>query len=69
MLLEGYLFKIGQNTILQKSVALSTTVAEYYALCEAVKETIWLRGSNTTIIHKDNQATIEFWAHNLKKLP
>jgi hypothetical protein len=74
----GYAFKLGCNLLswsskTQTSVALSSTVAEYYALCDTVKETIWLRGlltdlgypaSSATLIHEDNQATIEFCKNN-----
>ena len=46
----GYVFTIGGTTIswmsrLQKSVALSTTEAEYMAIAEAAKELIWLKNS------------------------
>ncbi|KAG9450795.1 hypothetical protein H6P81_010760 [Aristolochia fimbriata] len=45
----GYLFTLAKASIswkstLQSTVALSTTEAEYMAITEAVKETIWLHG-------------------------
>lgn len=47
--ITGMVFTVGGNVIswrssLQKVIALSTTEAEYIALCEASKEAIWLRG-------------------------
>ena len=47
--MTGYVFSIGGCAIswkatLQASVALSTTEAEYMAITEAIKETIWLKG-------------------------
>ena len=47
--LTGYVFTIGGCAVswkasLQATVALSTTEAEYMAISEACKETIWLRG-------------------------
>jgi len=47
--LTGYVFTIGACVVswkanLQATVALSTTEAEYMAICEACKEAIWLRG-------------------------
>ena len=45
----GYVFILSQApvswySILQSTVALSTTEAEYMAMTEAMKETIWLQG-------------------------
>lgn len=59
----GYAFKIGGNTVswkscLQSVVALSTTEAEYMALHEAAKESIWLRGLCNELGFKQNNATI-----------
>ncbi|WVZ50367.1 hypothetical protein U9M48_001625 [Paspalum notatum var. saurae] len=47
--LTGYVFTVGGCAVswkacLQATVALSTTEAEYMAISEACKETIWLRG-------------------------
>jgi hypothetical protein len=56
----------------QKSVALSTTEAEYIASCESCTEAIWLRKlisglfdqvPNSTIIHCDNQSCIRLSEH------
>ena len=46
---SGYVFTVGGNMIswnssLQSVVALSTTEAEFMAITEAVKESIWLKG-------------------------
>lgn len=46
---SGYVFTVGDNVVswkssLQPVVALSTTEAEFIALTEAVKESIWLKG-------------------------
>jgi hypothetical protein len=52
----------------QSSVALSTTEAEYIALCVAVREAVWLRKllaalfgheMDSTIIHCDNQSCVK----------
>jgi len=45
----GYVFTLSQvpvswRSILQSTVALSTTEAEYMAMMEAMKELIWLQG-------------------------
>ena len=45
----GYVFTLSQapvswRSILQSTVALSTTEAEYMAMTEAMKEAIWLQG-------------------------
>jgi hypothetical protein len=51
----------------QSTVALSSTEAEYYALCEGVKEALWMRSlmselsievSGPTTIQEDNMSTI-----------
>lgn len=59
----GYAFKIGGNTVswkscLQSVVALSTIEAEYMALHEAAKESIWLRGLCNELGFKQTSATI-----------
>ena len=67
----GYVFQMGQNTITwnskrQQTVALSTTEAEYMALCHASKEAIWIQKllldlgiENTEIIlYEDNQGCL-----------
>lgn len=68
----GYLFALGGCTvswrsIKQRSCALSTAEAEYYALSDACKEAVWLRGmlseigvplGGATILHEDNQAVL-----------
>jgi hypothetical protein len=55
-----------------KSVALSTTEAEYIAACEACTKSIWLRKiifrlfdqvPDSTIIHCDNQSCIRLSKH------
>ena len=69
---SGYVFMIGGNVISwtskkQPVVALSTTEAEYIALCSATQEAIWLRRllqsigqaqNNPTTIYEDNQGEI-----------
>ncbi|KAI3767934.1 hypothetical protein L2E82_18363 [Cichorium intybus] len=65
----GYVFTIGGTAIswmsrLQKSVALSTTEAEYMAIAEAAKELIWLKNflselgfqQEDCVLHCDNQS-------------
>ena len=68
----GYVFQLGNVTISWKSkrrtvVALSSTEAEYVALCAAAQETVWLRHllasirfkqKDATVVHEDNQGTI-----------
>ena len=68
----GYVFQLGNATISWKSkrqtvVALSSTEAEYVALCAAAQETVWLRHllasirfkqKDATVVHEDNQGTI-----------
>ena len=69
---SGYVFMLGNSVISwtskkQPVVALSTTEAEYIALCLATQEAVWLRrllasvGQNqkeSTKIFEDNQGTI-----------
>eukprot|EP00794_Sanderia_malayensis_P014955 gene14955-biopygen12465 len=69
---SGYVFRLGKATISWKSkrqpvVALSSTEAEYVALCAATQEAIWLRrllGSldinqdQATQLYEDNQGAI-----------
>ena len=69
---SGYVFLVGGNIVSwaskkQSVVALSTTEAEYIALCSATQEAIWLRRllasveqqqDNPTTIHEDNQGAI-----------
>ena len=69
---SGYVFLLGGNPISwtskkQPIVALSTTEAEYIALCLATQESVWLRQllshlkqkpNGPTIINEDNQGTI-----------
>ena len=73
----GYAFNIGfgvvsWNSEKQPSVSLSSTKAEYKALCNATCEVVWLRRIledigkqqiNPTILKCDNQSTIKL-AHN-----
>ena len=67
----GYVFTIGGTAIswmsrLQKSVALSTTEAEYMALAEATKELIWLKNFLSELglkqedcaLHCDNESAV-----------
>jgi hypothetical protein len=74
---SGMCFSLGSTMISwgsrkQKSVALSTTEAEYIAACEACTEAIWLRKlisdlfdqiPDSTIIHCDNQSCIRLSEH------
>ena len=69
---SGYIFRLGNCTISWRSkkqpiVALSSTEAEYVALCSASQEAIWLRNlvknigfpcKGPTTIHEDNQGAI-----------
>lgn len=69
----GYLFTLAGGAITwgsirQRTVALSTTEAEYMAVCEAVKEAIWLKQllhdngypyEEPTMIKVDNQSAIK----------
>ena len=69
---SGQIFKLGKCAISWRSrkqsiVALSTTEAEYVALCEASQEAVWLRRllgdigftQNTpTVVFEDNQGAI-----------
>ncbi|KAH9699088.1 Integrase catalytic domain-containing protein [Citrus sinensis] len=72
----GYVFTLGGGpvswrSILQSTVALSTTEAEYMAATEAVKEAIWLKGllgdlgviQDNIAVFCDNQST-KFLAKN-----
>jgi len=83
----GYLFTLGRNdgffsakSAKAKLTALSSTEAEYIALCEAVKEAIWLRlllsdmgfqQSKPTVIYQDNRSCIDItmgkFSHNASK--
>ena len=69
--LTGYVFCIGGCAVswkatLQHVVALSTTEAEYMAVTEAIKETLWLRGlfgelslhQEVTTVYCDSQSAI-----------
>lgn len=69
---SGYVFMLAGapvtwKSVKQRTVALSSTEAEYMGLCEAAKEAVWLRQllthvgipqENPTIIHEDNQGAI-----------
>ena len=69
---SAYVFRLGDATISWSSkrqpvVALSSTEAEYIALCLASQETIWLRTllekmnlkqSHATVVYEDNQGTM-----------
>ena len=69
---SGHVFRIGDSTISWRSkkqpiVALSSTEAEYVALCAAAQETIWLRNllkdinilqPGATTLYEDNQGAI-----------
>jgi hypothetical protein len=59
----------------QRTVALSTCEAELYALCEAVKEILWLKGlmdelglktPSPSIVHCDNQSTVQVSKNGVK---
>jgi transposase InsO family protein len=67
----GYVFQLGKNTITwnskrQQTVALSTTEAEYMALCHTSKEAIWIlkllkdlgTQTNGATLHEDNQGCL-----------
>ena len=46
--MTGYLFKLGNSIVTwkckkQQTIALSSTEAEYMALCDAVKELLWIK--------------------------
>ena len=75
--MTGYIFTVFECTIswkatLQPTVALSTTEAEYIALTEAVKESIWVHGlldsfglsQQIPIVYCDSQSAIHL-AKNL----
>ena len=69
---SGHVFRIGECTVSWRSkkqsvVALSSTEAEYVALCEAAQETTWLRNllfdigfqqTEPTTVYEDNQGSI-----------
>ena len=69
---SGYVLKlygsaVSWGTVKQKTVALSTAEAEYYALTEAIKDIIWVRSmlldfgvlpERAVTIHCDNQSAI-----------
>ena len=79
---SGYLFRLGGCSVSwrskrQTSVALSSTEAEYIALCSAAQEAVWLRNlmqsvhvkqEKATTIHEDNQGAIVL-ARNPKDHP
>ena len=68
----GHVFQLGNATTSwklkrQTVVALSSTEAEYVALCSVAQETVWLRHllasirfkqKDATVVHEDNQGTI-----------
>jgi hypothetical protein len=68
----GYTFMVAGASVTwnckrQQTVALSSTEAEYMALCNAAKEAIWLRGllkeigceqEGATVLYGDNQGSI-----------
>lgn len=69
---SGYLLKVYSNPVVwrskkQSTVALSTTEAEFVALCDAASEACWARkllielniDCKSTIIYEDNQSTIK----------
>ena len=70
---SGYVFQVGNATVSwnskrQKTVARSSTEAEYVALSNAAQEAIWLRrllndlgvdASSPTVIYEDNNGAIE----------
>ena len=69
---SGYVFRVGNSTVSWSSkkqpvTALSSTEAEYIALCAAAQETVWLRNlladigikqSEATTVYGDNQGAI-----------
>jgi hypothetical protein len=75
----GYCFLLGDSCVIwsskkQRTVALSTTEAEYMAACSATKEAIWLRSllkdlgfpqKEPTTIFEDNKGCIDI-AHSTK---
>ena len=79
---SGHVFRIGECTVSWRSkkqpvVALSSTEAEYVALCEAAQETTWLRHllydiglqqTEPTTVYEDNQGSIAL-ARNPKDHP
>ena len=79
---SGFVFQLGKCTVSWSSkkqpiVALSSTEAEYIALCRAAQEAVWLRNllsdvglpqPTATIVHEDNQGAIAL-AKNPKDHP
>ena len=74
----GYVFKLNGRTITwnskkQSSTALSTSEAEYMALCEAAKEAVWLKRmlkemgfpQGAVTIYEDNEGAIAFTKNNV----
>ena len=69
---SGYVFRVGNCTVSwsskkQSVIALSSTEAEYIALCSAAQETVWLRNllsdvrlkqTGPTTVFEDNQGAI-----------
>ena len=69
---SGFVFQVGQCTVSWSSkkqpiVALSSTEAEYIALCRAAQEAVWLRSlladvgltpKTATVVREDNQGAI-----------
>lgn len=58
----GYAFKIGNGIVTwrsqrQKTIALSTTEAEFMAICDGAKEAIWLRQLLKDIGYEQKEAT------------
>lgn len=80
---SGHIFKVFGSTVCwstrkQSTVAVSSTEAEYVALAEAAKESIWLSNllddlgiaKTITVIYEDNQSCIkltEKWEHKRLK--
>lgn len=72
---SGYIFMLHGGTISwtckkQTCVSLSSTEAEFVALCEAIKEALWIKYvlidlnrkiDGTTIIYEDNQSCIKMF--------
>jgi hypothetical protein len=76
---SGHCYFIGDSMISwfsqkQTTVALSTGEAEYIALCECTRETVWLRQllselgypqSGPTVLHEDSQTCISYTKEDL----